>query len=51
MNKAKRTGRKRRNLLLKGLNESPKSLLGRWALRIWQAGKGWSPSNTLKGAK
>lgn len=41
MNKAKKTARKRRLLLVKGAGQDPKTLLGRWALKIWNQGIGF----------
>lgn len=50
MNKAKHTARKRMNLLRKGAEQGPKTLLGRWALRIWQQGTGFHLKEAIAAA-
>lgn len=41
MNKARKTARKRQRLLQKGATEGKDTLLGRWALKIWNQGIGF----------
>lgn len=50
MNRARRTARKRRNLLLKGAGMDPKTRLGAWALRIWNQGIGYHKRAAIEAA-